>query len=115
MNRSTSIALGLVMGLFSTAALSQAIGDPVAGQEKAQTCIACHGAKGAADNPAFPMLAGQHADYLLHTLRAYQSGDRVNAIMNGQAANLSEEDMRDLAAFYSQLEPALHTPDRSRR
>ncbi len=115
MNRSIAFVLGLVMSLVGSAASAQAVGDPIAGQEKAQTCIACHGAKGAADNPEFPILAGQHADYLLHTLRAYQSGDRVNAIMNGQAADLSEEDMRDLAAFYSQLEPALHTPDRSRR
>ena len=101
-------------GLLAAAGIAQAqpIGNVEAGREKAQACIACHGETGAADNPAFPMLAGQHADYLLHALEAYKSGDRQNAIMNGQAAALSERDMRDLAAFYAAQDPAVQTLER---
>jgi cytochrome c553 len=58
------------------------------------------------------MLAGQHADYLVHALKAYKSGDRQNAIMNGQAAALSEQDMRDLAAYYAAQSAAIQTLER---
>lgn len=98
----------LMIAGLSTPLWAQPIGDVEAGREKSQSCVACHGAKGAADNPAFPMLAGQHADYLLHALRAYRSGDRNNAIMNGQAAALSDDDMRDLAAYFSAQESAVY-------
>mgnify|MGYP000066980469 CR=1 FL=1 len=114
MNRLMHLTLTALMLLPLGAALAQPIGDPVAGEAKSQACIACHGAKGASDNPAFPKLAGQHPDYLLHALQAYRSGERNNAIMNGQAAALSDQDMRDLAAYYGSLEPALRTPVRDR-
>ncbi len=114
MNRLISPALMLMISLPVGVALAQPIGDPIAGQEKSQTCIACHGANGASDNPAFPKLAGQHPDYLLHALQAYRSGERNNAIMNGQAAALSDTDMRDLAAYYGSLDPALGTLVRDR-
>jgi len=103
------IACLLAGALMSGAAVAQPIGDVEAGREKSQACIACHGEKGAAqNNPAWPMLAGQHPDYLLHALKAYKSGDRQNAIMNGQAAGLSEQDMRDLAAYFAAQTPAVH-------
>jgi len=60
-------------------------------------------------------LAGQHPDYLVHALQAYKSGDRQNALMNGQAAGLSTEDMRDLAAYYSAQDPEVYTPARTSR
>jgi len=89
-------------------AIAQPIGDVEAGRSKSQACVACHGEVGAADNPAFPMLAGQHADYLVYALEAYRSGDRNNAIMNGQAAALSDEDIGDLAAYFSSQNAALY-------
>ncbi|KAF0279911.1 cytochrome C [Spiribacter roseus] len=104
--------LSALMILAAGVAQAQSIGDIEAGKAKSQTCAACHGANGASDNPAFPMLAGQHADYLLHALKAYKSGDRQNAIMNGQAAALSEEDMRDLAAYYAAQDSAIQTLER---
>ena len=108
------LSLGLGAGLLVTTVMASAqpIGNVEAGREKSQACIACHGATGAADNPAFPMLAGQHVDYLLYALEGYKSGERQNAIMNGQAAALSQEDMRDLAAFYAAQDPALYTLER---
>lgn len=77
-------------------------GDPEAGKEKAQVCAACHGADGNSSSGQYPSLAGQGEPYLIKQLKAFKSGERENAIMQAQAANLSEQDMRDLAAFYAQ-------------
>ena len=78
-----------------------AAGDAVAGKGKAQACAACHGPDGNSPAADFPRLAGQHADYLASALRHYKTGKRSNAIMKGFAANLSDKDMADLAAFYA--------------
>lgn len=80
---------------------AHANGDVVAGQSKSAVCAACHGADGNSLAPTFPKLAGQHPDYTIKQLAAYKSGARANAIMMPQAANLSDQDMADLAAFYA--------------
>ncbi|WP_079416549.1 c-type cytochrome [Thiomonas intermedia] len=78
-----------------------------AGAKVAQTCAACHGADGNATSTAFPKLAGQHADYLVKQLNDYRVAKgakhpaRVNAIMNGMAATLTDAQIRDVALFYS--------------
>jgi len=77
-------------------------GDPEAGKEKAQVCAACHGPDGNSPSGQYPSLAGQGERYLIKQLKAYKSGERENAIMQGQAANLSEQDMQDLAAFFTE-------------
>jgi len=82
---------------------AQAEGDAAAGQAKAAVCSACHGADGKAIQPAYPNLAGQHASYLTKQLTEYRDGGRVNALMSGQAANLSDQDILDLAAYYAQM------------
>jgi len=76
-------------------------GDPAAGEDKAQACTACHGERGVGNAEMYPILAGQHESYLYRALLDYASGARQNAIMSGQVANLSDQDMRDLAAFYA--------------
>lgn len=76
--------------------------ESVAGKEKSKTCAACHGPEGNSASADFPRLAGQHYDYLVKTLNDYKSGARKNPIMAPQAANLSNRDIADLAAFYSQ-------------
>ncbi len=63
-------------------------------------CVACHGEKGGAIAPIYPHLNGQYETYLRLQLAAYKSGKRVNAIMNGMAADLSDEDIAALAAHY---------------
>ena len=83
------------------AALPAAAADPEAGQKKAQPCAACHGPDGNSPTPDFPKLAGQHYDYLVHTLKAYKSGARKDPIMAPQAANLTTRDIEDLAAYFS--------------
>jgi len=76
-------------------------GDPERGQKKSSSCVVCHGADGNSPTPAFPKLAGQYEDYMLHALREYKSGARKNPVMAGIVAGLSEEDMRDLSAYYA--------------
>lgn len=75
---------------------------PVArGAEKAAVCAACHAKDGNSLAPTFPIIAGQHADYILESLKQYKSGARKNAIMAGSVAALSEDDMKDLAAYFA--------------
>ena len=77
-------------------------GNAAAGKEKAKVCAACHGADGNSASADFPKLAGQHYDYLVKSLQGYKSGARKNPIMAPMGANLSQRDMEDLAAYYSQ-------------
>jgi cytochrome c553 len=71
------------------------------GKEKSVTCSACHGTDGNSNNKMYPRLAGQYKNYLIHSLQAYKSGSRKNAIMSGFAAGLSEQDIIDLSTYYS--------------
>jgi cytochrome c553 len=66
-----------------------------------QVCGACHTADGTRGAPANPILQGQHAEYLLKQLREFKAGKRKNAVMQGMAATLSDDDMQHLAAFYA--------------
>jgi cytochrome c553 len=75
--------------------------DPAAGKEKSKTCAACHGENGISQVPDFPKLAGQYNDYLVRALSDYKSGARKNAIMTGLVTNLTQQDIADLAAYYS--------------
>jgi len=75
-----------------------------------QACAACHGADGNSPTPANPKLAGQVAEYLerqLHSFKAVQGKkpERDNAVMAGMVANLSPEDMRNVAAYYASRKP----------
>jgi cytochrome c553 len=92
--------------LIAIAALSLATaahaGDIEAGKKKAaEVCAACHGPDGNSPVPDFPKLAGQHADYMIATLKKYKNGKRANPIMMGMAATLSDEDMKNVAAYYA--------------
>jgi len=76
--------------------------DLAKGQEKAtQVCAACHTADGSRGSPANPILQGQHADYLVKQLNEFKSGKRANPIMAGMAGALTDEDIRNVAAFYA--------------
>jgi cytochrome c553 len=66
-----------------------------------QVCAACHGIDGNSPLPANPSLAGQHPEYLFKQLTEFKSGTRTNAVMTGMVANLTAEDMRNLATYYS--------------
>lgn len=104
--------LCLLLGLFLTSATVVAIdGDPEAGKAKSITCAACHGTDGNSAIALNPKIAGQHAGYLYKQLTEFklagQTGGkdgRNNAVMIGMVAPLSDQDMKDLAAYYSSQE-----------
>lgn len=104
--------LGMVMATAGAFAASLSFAgeapkaDPVKGQQiVAQVCVACHGADGNSSAPANPSLAGQHPEYLVKQLSEFKKGVRKNPIMQGMAATLSEDDMRNVAAFLSAQKP----------
>jgi cytochrome c553 len=71
--------------------------------EKAAPCAACHGQNGISVNAAWPTLAGQHEDYLLHALKQYRDGTRKDPVMTAQAALIAEEDLPRLAEYFAGL------------
>jgi len=94
----------IVLACILFASLSSPIiaaGDAEAGQVKTATCMGCHGLAGNSNIPSFPKLAGQGEAYLIKQLQHFKSGERKNAMMNGVAGMLSEQDMFDIAAYYS--------------
>ena len=95
---------------LAVAGAAHAGGDAAAGKEKAaQVCAACHGPDGAKPStPDQPILAGQHADYLVQALSDYKNGRRTNPIMKGFAAQLSKKDIEDLAAWFASQKSPLH-------
>ncbi len=64
-------------------------------------CAACHTNDGSRGSPANPILQGQHPEYLLKQLTEFKAGKRQNAVMSGMVAALSEDDMKNVAAFYA--------------
>lgn len=87
--------------MFGAASTVSAAGDAAAGKTKSAACAACHNADGNSLVPTFPKLAGQHAEYITKQLADFQSGARTNATMSPMAAPLSEQDIADLAAYFS--------------
>ena len=75
--------------------------DVEAGRKKAEVCAACHGVDGNSTNPQYPILAKQTARYLYMQLRDFKRERREDPLMSPFAANLSKQDMLDLAAYFS--------------
>jgi len=93
----------LVLTLAGSFSLNvMAGGNAAAGKAIAsEKCQACHGADGNSADPQYPRLAGQHADYLAKALADYKSGARSNPIMLGFAQGLTDQDRKDVAAWFS--------------
>ena len=94
------VALGMLSGQVLAA------GDVAAGQAKAAVCAACHGADGIAVIPGYPNLKGQNEQYLVTSINAYKNKERnggLAAVMQAQAAMLSDADVANLAAYYASL------------
>jgi cytochrome c553 len=88
-------------------------GDAANGATKAAVCGACHGPTGNGSAPIYPKLAGQSSKYIYEQLVAFKAGTRNNPIMMPQAANQSDQDMRDVAAHFASLKltPGLASKD----
>lgn len=95
--------LAIVTFLILTSGnVAQASGDVIAGKAKSTSCIACHGEDGNSPvNPLWPKLAGQHKGYIEKQLMAFRSGTRKNQLMTPVAAPLTDQDIKDLAAYYN--------------
>jgi cytochrome c553 len=107
MKISSIIAAVCAFALTATglASAAEGQGNADAGRGKSSMCVGCHNIPGY--KTAFPSvysvpkLDGQHAAYIVKALRAYKSGERSHPSMRAVAASLSDQDMADLAAFYS--------------
>jgi len=97
------IIFSLVLALGSISAAQAVTGDAAAGKAKAAVCGACHGASGISATEMYPNLAGQNDAYIIKQLNDFKAGTRTDMMMAPMAANLSEQDMADLAAHYSGL------------
>lgn len=91
----------VIGGLLVIFCLSLSAGEAAKGQSLTATCIACHGNDGNSPIANQPSLAGQGEKYLVKQLQDFKSGARKNAIMAPMVSGLSEQDMKDIAAFYS--------------
>ncbi|MEP6896955.1 MAG: cytochrome c [Rhodanobacter sp.] len=108
MNRAlTLISLGVLLASASTTLLAS--GNIENGKQKAATCFACHGTDGNAVDPQYPRLAGQYNIYLQQVMHEYKDGQRNNPIMKGMVATLSDQDIEDVAAYFSSLPTKLDT------
>lgn len=91
------------------AGAAQAAGDPAAGKAKFATCTGCHSIPGYTNvYPTYrvPRLGGQHSDYVVIALKAYQAGERQHPTMHANAFSLNEQDMQDIAAYLAGFKPA---------
>ena len=93
-----ALAAGLLLAAPAQAA------DARAGRAKAVTCQGCHGMDGLSKHPEAPNLAGQIENYLAKSLAEYRSGERKNEMMAIVSKDLSDEDIANLAAFYTSIQ-----------
>ena len=80
--------------------------DEAAGQKKAASCVACHGANGVAIIPGYPSLKGQNEQYLVMSMQAYKNKQRTGgmaSMMQAQMSILSNEDIENLAAYFANM------------
>ncbi len=77
-------------------------------------CVTCHGSNGVGISPDYPILAGQHRDFLEQALHDYKSGKRKNPVMTGMAAQIKDEDIPMIAAFFAKQSSPLCATDKIR-
>lgn len=100
----------LALAAFLLPGIAHADGDPKAGRRKAQMCAPCHGIDGLAKLPNAANLAGESVFYLDKQLRAYRGGERKDENMTVVAKPLTDQDIADLAAWYSSIEVSVKLP-----
>jgi cytochrome c553 len=98
-----SLSIPFLLACFWTAPASAA--DVAAGEQKAANCMGCHGPKGKSSSAQWPNLAAQQSAYIVTQLNAFKTGTRNNPMMQSMAANLSDDDINNLAAYYSTQPP----------
>jgi len=109
-NISMRVCLFLALLVGHIPAATSAAGDPARGKQLAAQCFACHGVDGNSPSPVNPRIGGQHEEYLLLALNAYVNGARPNSLMSGAVLDKSEQDLRDLAAYFASQPGAAGAP-----
>lgn len=100
-----ALALAALPSALAWPSDAPAVGNAQAGAAKAALCTACHGPKGISSNPLWPNLAGQQQTYLANQIKAFRDGQRTDVSMQPFVANLTDQDVADLAAHYASLSP----------
>lgn len=98
------------MAVIAGAAAAEAAGDRVAGKKVMLKCQVCHGKDGLAKLAEAPNIAGQKESYLVRTLTAFKSGERKNEQMTVVIKGLSDEDIANVAAYYSSIKITVEVP-----
>ncbi|MGZ8947165.1 MAG: c-type cytochrome [Methylococcaceae bacterium] len=98
-----SLPVSVLLACIWTVSASAA--DITAGEQKAANCMGCHGPKGKSSSAQWPNLAAQQSTYIVSQLNAFKTGTRNNPMMQSMAANLSDDDINNLAAYYSSQPP----------
>ena len=106
MKKLASVTFPIFLSSFALHLLFEQ-GDAAAGQAKSALCATCHGADGNSQLSINPKLAGQNAGYLVKQLKDYKSGARVNPTMTAMVAALTDQDVLDIAAWYSSQQVSL--------
>jgi len=108
---------GLILGVVAlvvTSSSARAAGDSTAGRAVTVKCQSCHGKEGLgralAGGGEAPNLAGQKYDYLVHSLMAYKAGERKSYMMSLVVNHLSDEDIANVAAYYSSIKITVEAP-----
>jgi len=96
-------SLLLLVVISSLPLVSYAAGDAAAGKTKAALCAACHGAEGISPNDLWPNLAGQKQGYLIKQIKAFKDGSRKDPMMSPMVGTLSDDDVANVAAYFSGL------------
>ena len=102
MKRILTAVTGVIVASLGAAATAEAGGNVEAGKAKAAACVGCHGANGQGVPPN-PALKGKTADEFVEAMKDYKSGKRNNAVMKAFAAQLNDQDIANLAAYYASL------------
>lgn len=100
----TAVLLSSLLSFHHTVLANE--GNPIEGQKKSPSCVFCHSVEGPEPNPAYPNLKSQNEQYLFNSMKDYQEGARTGAMaemMKAQLRHLNDQDLRDIAAYYSSL------------
>jgi cytochrome c553 len=109
-----ALQIALIGCTLGAGGAAHAAGDAARGKELSYTCLGCHGIedyKNVYPTYSVPKLLGQHPEYIVAALKEYKSGERSHGTMHVQASSLSDQDMQDVAAYFSSLPlPATAAP-----
>lgn len=98
-----NLVSALMLSMAVLASGSVLAGDAAAGKAKSATCAGCHGPAGVSANPLWPNLAGQKEAYLAKQIKAFRDGTRTDPMMSPMAKPLTDDDIGNLAAYFSSL------------